>query len=108
MLAVALAMLVNGLNYVWSDKRTRKFKRGRQVVFILSILFLFGSIAVTINDDFQTRLEKQDLTTRLDALSGGNNYCHVEFDIGSVNSEGSTPVLLHVINEGQYPAYDVV
>jgi hypothetical protein len=80
--AVALAILVNSLDYLWADKRTRKFKRGRLALFVLSFAFLIGGIIVTVNDDFQNRLEKQELTTRLDVLSGGKNYCHVEFDAG--------------------------
>jgi len=106
-LAVGLAILVNNLDYLWSDKRTLKFKRGRLVLYVLSFAFLIGSVFVTVNDDLQNRLEKQELATRLDALSGGKNYSHVEFDVG-VDVSGMSTVLLHVINEGEYPVYDVV
>src|SRR4051794_17794529 len=106
-LAVALAILVNRLDYWWSDKRTRKFKLGRRALLVLSGAFLIGSVVVTVNDDVQNRLQREELTARLDSLTGGNNYCHVEFD-GGADARAASEVLLHVINAGKTPAYDVV
>src|SRR6266850_3962530 len=58
--AVALAMLATYLDYLWSDKRTRRFKTGRRILFILSFVFLFGSIVATILDETQKRQEAND------------------------------------------------
>jgi hypothetical protein len=77
------------------------------LLFVLSGIFLVGSIIATVNDEFKKRQEKQELSTKLDTLNGGNNFCHVEFDAGP-DPYGASSILLHVINEGDYPAYDVV
>lgn len=68
-IAVALAILASYLNYLWSDKRTRKFKRGRRILFILSFIFLFGSIGVTLVDEYSKRQEAAEAAKREAALN---------------------------------------
>lgn len=68
-LAVSLAILITYLDYLWSDKRTRKFKVGRKVLFASSFIFLVGSVIATITDERNKRLElieSQELNKRLE------------------------------------------
>ncbi len=102
-----VGILVGGLDYFWSYKRTRKFKFGRRALIILSLVFLAGSVSVTVRDDLEHRREARELTSRLDALSGGKTYCHVEFDAGA-NPSSASAMLLHLVNSGDSPVYDVV
>lgn len=63
-LAVGLAILVNYLDYLWHDKRTRRFKLGRRTLFMMSFVFLIGSVLVTVNDEYTKRLEAQEAAKR--------------------------------------------
>jgi hypothetical protein len=68
-IAVVLAMLVAYLDYLWSDKRTRRFKAARRMLFILSFVFLFGSIAATILDETRKSQEARDALLKEIALN---------------------------------------
>lgn len=52
-LAVGAMVLVNLLDYVTRDKRTRRFKMVRRTLFIVSGIFLIVSIIVVILDDLK-------------------------------------------------------
>jgi hypothetical protein len=56
-LAVLMAILVALLDYRWSDKRTRRFKNTRTVLFILLIISLLLSVGVVVRDDRDKRAE---------------------------------------------------
>ena len=65
---VLVAILIANLDYVWHDKRTRKFKRARVVLYALAGIMLCFSIIVTIQDDRQHRNETGQLTSALENL----------------------------------------
>jgi len=97
-MAVAIAILINILDYVSADKRTKKFRRRRNLLFALSAVFLIGSIAVVIGDEFAKREEIADITNRLNVLkqqgevakqlvTGGDSYCYLTA-LGCVDVKG--------------------
>lgn len=53
------ALLTNYLDYKWYDKRKTSFKKGRNVLIIITGLIICGSVFITIIDDNQN--EKTDL-----------------------------------------------
>lgn len=67
-IAVLMAILIANLDYVWHDKRTRKFKRTRVILYVLAGITLVLSVIVTIQDDRQHRNETGQLTSALDNL----------------------------------------
>ncbi len=66
--AVLTAILIANLDYVWHDKRTRKFKRTRVILYVLAAITLVLSVVVTIQDDRQHRNETGQLTSVLNNL----------------------------------------
>ena len=64
-LAVGMAVLAGLLDYVTHDKRTRKFKRNRSLLFIFSGAFLLGSIVLLIADERADQAEKMALNAEL-------------------------------------------
>lgn len=106
-LAVLIALLIAMLDYYWSDRRTIKFKRTRTALIVVSLSFLFVSVAVTIQDEVDKNREITVLTSRLDRitneLTGGDSYCYIQFafPVGSDNQ-----ILLWLTNDGDYPLYD--
>lgn len=52
-LAVGTMVLVNLLDYVNRDKRTRRFKLIRRILFTASGIFLIASIIVIVSDHFE-------------------------------------------------------
>jgi hypothetical protein len=67
-IAVLTAILIANLDYLWHDKRTRKFKRTRLFLYLLAAITLILSVVVTIQDDRQHRHEIKQLTSTLDNL----------------------------------------
>lgn len=110
-LAVAIALLVNRLDYVTHDKRTRKFKIGRRLLFLLSIIFLGASIIVVVKDESAKNTEvkniigqlntlKQQAETTQKSITGGDNFCYI--NLVPDGSGENSPVLI-AINDGDYP-----
>lgn len=67
-IAVLTAILIANLDYLWHDKRTRKFKHTRLFLYLLATITLIVSVVVTIQDDRQHEREVQQLTSALDNL----------------------------------------
>ncbi|MBV6505258.1 MAG: hypothetical protein ILNGONEN_00816 [Syntrophorhabdaceae bacterium] len=114
-LAVAIAIIVNRLDYVTRDKRTSKFKSGRRWLFILSICFLIASIIVIIKDETAKSKEIAALTNQLNtikrqventqkSITGGNNLCYV--NLANANADKNVGILV-IVNDGDYPLYDI-
>ncbi|MBV9928513.1 MAG: hypothetical protein JOZ96_26090 [Acidobacteria bacterium] len=112
LLAVVIAILVNVLDYVSSDKRTKKFRRRRQLLFALSGLFLIASVIVVIADELAKREEMAELSNRLNLLqqqgeiakhlvTGGDSYCYLNA-FGTANYRD-----LILIHQGDFPLYDL-
>ena len=72
-LAVMIALLVNILDYVNYDKRTAKFKVSRKWLFVLSSIFLIGSIILTIWEDSNTNRKESELKVQLEKVQSQNN-----------------------------------
>jgi hypothetical protein len=68
LLAVAVAVLGNNLDYIWSDRRTKIFKRGRIALYAVSAIFLMISGVVTVQDERAKEREADALRTQLEAL----------------------------------------
>jgi hypothetical protein len=113
-LAVAIALLVNTLDYVTYDKRTRKFKKGRRVLFSLSVVFLVGSIIVLVKDESSKNNEVLELKNQLNTMgqhikvteqyvTGGESFFYVNLVSGGMNDR----LMLIAINEGNHPLYDI-
>jgi hypothetical protein len=61
-LAVAAALLANRLDYVTTERRTRAFKRGRQALQVISVIFLAGSILALVLDDLDKKRDIERLS----------------------------------------------
>src|SRR5437868_3815823 len=72
-IAVALAVLVSSLDYIWHDKRTKRFKQGRVILFALSAAFLLGSIILTAIDYFETNRKEEVLKGQLSKVQEQND-----------------------------------
>lgn len=72
-LAVGLAVLISALDYVWHDRRKRTFKKGRNLLFLFSALFLVGSIITTIHDDYDNNQKEEHLRTQLNKVQEQND-----------------------------------
>lgn len=72
-LAVMIAMLVNILDYVNHDKRTAKFKFSRKWLFILSGIFLIGSVIFTVWEDTNNKTKENELKSQLEKVQSQNN-----------------------------------
>lgn len=114
-LAVAIALLINRLDYVTHDKRTYKFKIGRRLLFPLSIIFLAASIIVVVKDETAKNTEVKNITEQLSTLrqqaentqksiTGGDNFCYI--NIVSDGTGENSPLLI-AINDGDYPLYSI-
>ncbi len=77
-LAVSTAILVSNLDYVWHDKRTRKFKTMRVFLYFLTCITVILSVIVTVQDDQQQRQDLQQLTSALDNLQKETSTIRVE------------------------------
>lgn len=106
-LAVLVALLIAGLDYLWYDKRTLKFKRTRIALVPVSLLLLFVSIVVTIQDEQDKVREITDLIGRLDhvtnLLTGGDAYCYIQF---AFPVREDNQILVWLMNDSDYPLYD--
>ena len=60
--------LIAILDYVWHDKRTRRFKCTRLFLYLLAAITLILSVVVTIQDNRQHDHEIERLTSALDSL----------------------------------------
>ncbi|MDT4952105.1 MAG: hypothetical protein QOJ02_243 [Acidobacteriota bacterium] len=111
-LAVAIAILVNVLDYVSTDKRTKKFRIRRRMLFLLSVVFLIGSVILVIGDEWSKRQELAEMTKHLDELkqqgevasrlaTGGDSFGYL-----SVFGSNASPGLM-LAHKGDYPLYDV-
>jgi len=72
-LAVLIAIIVSGLDYVIPDKRTTKFKSWRKWLFILSGVFLMGSIILTILDGIDNSQKEQQSKSQIEKLQNQND-----------------------------------
>jgi hypothetical protein len=72
-IAVVLAILISSLDYIWHDKRTRSFKKGRLILFTLSIAFLVGSIVLTMIDYFDNNRKEAELKDQLSKVQEQND-----------------------------------
>jgi hypothetical protein len=77
-IAVLTAIVIANLDYLWHDKRTRKFKRTRIFLYVLAALTLVLSIVVTIKDDRQHQHEIGQLTTALHTLQNETSTLRAE------------------------------
>lgn len=106
-LAVLIALLIAGLDYLWYDRRTVKFKRARLALVPISLILLVVSIVVTIQDERNNQREITELTDRLDnvtnLLTGGDAYCYLQF---AFPVHADNQILVWLMNAGDYPLYD--
>lgn len=72
-LAISIAVLGNGLSYIFSDKRTSKFKSWRKWLFVLSGIFLVGSIIVTIIEGIDSAQKEQESKSQIEKLQNQND-----------------------------------
>lgn len=72
-LTVAVAIFTSTLDYKWHDKRTKKFKTGRTLLFTLTGVLLFLSIGVTLVDDYESRKKEKTMTVDLQKLQEQND-----------------------------------
>ena len=111
-LAVAIAILVNILDYVSTDKRTKKFRKRRLLLFALSCVFLIASIIVVVTDEMAKREEMAELSNRLNLLqdqgkvaehlvTGGDSYCYLNA-VGTADYRD-----LVLVHQGDFPLYDL-
>jgi hypothetical protein len=107
-LAVVAALLTTTLDYIAHDKRTRRFKQIRFVLYGIVGLSLIAGVAVTIGDDIARRHELATLTDELasvraavrrtsDAVTGGDGFPYLNIVQGRVL----------LVNEGRDPLYDI-
>jgi len=68
LIAVLTAILIANLDYLWHDKRTRKFKRTRLFLYFLAGITLILSVVVTVQDNRQHKVEVTQLTSALSDL----------------------------------------
>jgi hypothetical protein len=118
--AVGLAVLVGALDYVWHDKRTRRFKHTRKLLFVFVAIFLFTSVLVTVFDDLENNRKEAELRGQLVAVqeqndslqkqqqftlnnvTGGDSFCYIKFILGKSNRAG-----MWLVSRGEYPLYGV-
>src|SRR6476659_2798990 len=60
-LAFGVALSLGLLDYWFTDKRTRRFKRARRAFVGVAVGFLIGSIVLTIIDEFENRRKEEGL-----------------------------------------------
>jgi hypothetical protein len=72
-LAIGLALLVNRLDYVTTDKRTKAFKKNKSILFWTSIIFLIISIFFTAFDECNNNKEKNELKQEISELKSNTN-----------------------------------
>jgi hypothetical protein len=78
-IGVGIAFLVNLLDYVYWDKRTRRFKRTLRALFALSATFLLVSVGLIIYDELADNAKQQQLLRELDRVRQPLNDIHVTF-----------------------------
>jgi hypothetical protein len=78
-IGVSIAFLVNLLDYVYRDKRTRRFKLTLRTLFVLSATFLIVSVVLIIHDEHADNTKKQQLQRELDRARQPLNDIHVTF-----------------------------
>lgn len=78
-LSVSIAFLVIFLDYVYRDKRTRRFKLILRALFMLSVTFLVVSVVVVVLDERANNAEKQQLRRELDRARQPLNDIYVTF-----------------------------
>lgn len=72
-LTVASAALTSTLDYKWHDKRTTKFKKSRNLLYLVTAALLLLSIGVTIFDDVENDRKEKQLTTDLKKVQDQND-----------------------------------
>jgi hypothetical protein len=78
-IGVGIAFLVNLLDYVNRDKRTRRFKLTLRTLFVLSAAFLIVSVVFIVYDEHADNTKKQQLQRELDRARQPLNDIHVTF-----------------------------
>jgi hypothetical protein len=68
-LAISLILITSLMDYKWSDKRTKKFKKGRRFLIGLTFIFLIGSIIWTWFDYNENRKVEQRYFKQFIALN---------------------------------------
>ncbi len=73
-LSVSLLLVTSLIDYIWKDKRSKKFKTGKKWLFALTFIFLVSSTISTYVDHNMNKKEKQlyinQFTSLKDSLSG--------------------------------------
>ncbi len=72
-ISLALAGLINLLDYKYKDGRTNLYKRLRISLLILSIGFLISSLAITIVDDINNNQKERELNGQLKKVQEQND-----------------------------------
>jgi hypothetical protein len=72
-LTVTSAALTSTLDYNWHDKRTTKFKKSRNLLYLVTAALLLVSIGVTIFDDVENDRKEKQLTTDLKKVQDQND-----------------------------------
>ena len=72
-LTVTSAALTSTLDYKWHDKRTTKFKKSRNLLYLVTAALLLLSIGVTIFDDVENDRKEKQLTTDLKKVQDQND-----------------------------------
>jgi hypothetical protein len=91
--AISAAQLI--LDYIWSDKRTLRYKRIRTLLFILIIALLAGSVVLSLIKDHTTAKLQQKNDSLLVQIQKSNESVH--YDIKSLQD-----TISH-LNEQLYP-----
>lgn len=93
-IAVSTAILVSNLDYVWHDKRTRKFKSMRLFLYLLTVITLILSIVVSIQDDKQHKNEIKQLTFALDTLQKQTSEIRIEAKHSGIRQKSQMELLI--------------
>lgn len=83
---MVIALLICVLDYVWRDKRTKKFRKVRYLLFVLSGLALIGSIGLIIFDDRNNNQKEEDLKAQLKTVQEQNHSLRKAVDVLSDKS----------------------
>jgi hypothetical protein len=114
--------LIAVLDYLWRDKRTSKFKKGRLWLYITLLILFPISITVTILDEQEKKREIEgrdskiaELTSKLEnitnELTGGDSFCYfvhqTHMYMSSSEPRSYNDIELWLMHSGKYPLSDI-
>jgi hypothetical protein len=92
--AVLTVIVIANLDYLWHDKRTRKFKRTRLSLYFLAAITIILSVVVTIQSDRQHEYEMKQLTSALSNLQGETSTFRTETKNTGKEQQSQMSILL--------------